>query len=161
MLEVGVLDVGVSDGRLMSVVTIGLVLVIVSVVDGVPGAVAVVGVLLEVESTNWAGARSGSLNWPVMNTAAATTSPITANAATLAPATADVELCHDGFAGASAATSKSSSAPVTGTDSNRGRCAVAQKTCTDSTLTDIPRPVRSLVNRVPALLASMVHPTAE
>ena len=36
----------------------------------------------------------------------------------------------------------------------------AQKNSTRSVLTNMPRPVPSLVNRVPSLPASMVHPTA-
>ena len=82
----------VDDGPLMSVVTGGLVLVIVAVVVGVddePVAVA------ENEgSTKFEGACSGSLDWRETNVTAAMRMPITARPTTLAPITAGVRLYH-------------------------------------------------------------------
>jgi hypothetical protein len=82
----------VDDGALMSVVTGGLVLVIVAVVVGVAndrGAVAE-----NDGSTKFRGACSGSLNCRVMNVTAAMRMPIAATPATLAPMTLGVRLYH-------------------------------------------------------------------
>jgi hypothetical protein len=91
LLDVDVSDEDevVDDGPLMSVVTGGLVLVIVAVVVGVDDAVA------DAEkdgSTKFRGACSGSLTWRVTNVTAAMRMPITARPATLAPITAEVRL---------------------------------------------------------------------
>jgi hypothetical protein len=86
-------DEVVDDGPSMSVVTGGLVLVIVAVVVGVddddPVAVAE-----NDGSTKFRGACSGSLNWRDTNVTAAMRMPITAKPATLATTTAEVRLYH-------------------------------------------------------------------
>jgi hypothetical protein len=94
-LVVSVFDVsdeeGVVDGPLMSVVTGGLVLVIVAVVVGVDEWVA------DAEndgSTKFSGACSGSLNWRATNVTAAMMMPIATRPATLAPITLGVRLYH-------------------------------------------------------------------
>jgi hypothetical protein len=88
----------VDDGPSMSVVTGGLVLVIVAVVVGVDddtGAVA--------ENDGWtklSGAWSGSLNWRATTVTATMRMPITMRPSRLAPTTAGVRLYHgedDGF----------------------------------------------------------------
>lgn len=96
VLVVSVLEVSeeevVDDGPLMSVVTGGLVLVIVPVVVGVdedPVAVAE-----NDGSTKFSGACSGSLNCRDTNVTAAMRMPITARPATLAPMTLGVRLYH-------------------------------------------------------------------
>lgn len=76
----------VEDG-LMSVVTGGLVLVIVAVVVGVDEWLAVA---VNDGSTKFSGACCGSLNWRPRNIAPATTMAITARPAMLAPTTAGV-----------------------------------------------------------------------
>jgi ABC-type Co2+ transport system permease subunit len=76
-----------EDGPLMSVVTGGLVLVIVAVVVGVDGPVAVAE---NVGSMKFCGACAGSLNWRLTNVTAANRIPIAARPAALAPTTADV-----------------------------------------------------------------------
>ena len=82
----------VDEGPLMSVVTGGLVLVIVAVVVGVDvicGSVA--------ENDGWTksnGACSGSLAWRATYVTAAMRMPITARPATLAPITLGVRLYH-------------------------------------------------------------------
>jgi hypothetical protein len=96
VLVVSVLDVSdeevVDDGPSMSVVTGGLVLVIVAVVVGVdedPVAVAE-----NVGSTKFKGAWSGSLDRLDTKVTAAMRMPITASPATLAPMTLGVRLYH-------------------------------------------------------------------
>jgi hypothetical protein len=82
----------VDDGPSMSVVTGGLVLVIVAVVVGVdedPVAVAE-----NDGSTKSKGACSGSLDRPDTKVTAAMRMPITARPATLAPMTLGVRLYH-------------------------------------------------------------------
>jgi hypothetical protein len=91
LLDVSEDDEVVDDGPSMSVVTGGLVLVIVAVVVGVDDRVAVA----ECDgSTKFSGAWSGSLNWRDTNVTAAMRMPITARPATLAPTTAGVRLYH-------------------------------------------------------------------
>ena len=87
LLDVSEDDVGVVDDGLMSLVTGGLVLVIVAVVVGVEGPVAVAE---NDGSTKFSGACVGSLNWRLTNVTAANRMPIAARPATLAPTTADV-----------------------------------------------------------------------
>jgi hypothetical protein len=103
----------VDDGSLISVVTGGLVLVIV------PLVVDDIVVLPKTGSTNWGGAWMGSPAWRATNITPATARPIAAAAATLAPNTARVDWCH-GLAGSRPS---SRSSPVTGTDSNGVRLA--------------------------------------
>ena len=91
LLDVSEDEVVVDDGPLMSVVTGGLVLVIVAVVVGVDDRVAVAE---NDGGTKFRGAWSGSLNWPDTNVTAAIRMPITARPATLAPITAGVRLYH-------------------------------------------------------------------
>jgi hypothetical protein len=84
-------DEVVDDGPLMSVVTGGLVLVIVAVVVGVDECEA------DAENdgvTKLSGACSGSLNCRDTNVTAAMMMPITAMPATLAPMTLGVRLYH-------------------------------------------------------------------
>jgi hypothetical protein len=81
----------VDDGRSMSVVAGGLVLVIVAVVVGVDDCVT--GAEND-GSTKVDGAGSGWLNWRVTNITAAMRMPITARPATLAPMTLGVRLYH-------------------------------------------------------------------
>ena len=92
----GLLDVSdeevVDDGPSMSVVTGGLVLVIVAVVVGVDDEP--VAVAENDGSTKFRGACSGSLNWRETNVTAAMRMAITARPATLAPITAGVRLYH-------------------------------------------------------------------
>jgi len=90
--EVSDEDEVVDDGPLMSVVTGGLVLVIVAVVVGVDNDR--VAVAENDGSTKFSGACSGSLNWPDTNVTAAMRMPSTARPATLAPITAGVRLYH-------------------------------------------------------------------
>jgi hypothetical protein len=85
-------EVVVDDGASMSVVTGGLVLVIVAVVVGVDGEW--VAVAENDGSTKFSGAWSGSLNWRDTNVTAAMRMPITARPATLAPTSAGVRLYH-------------------------------------------------------------------
>jgi len=85
-------EVVVDDGASMSVVTGGLVLVIVAVVVGVDGEW--VAVAENDGSTKFSGAWSGSLNWRDTNVTAAIRMPITARPATLAPTSAGVRLYH-------------------------------------------------------------------
>jgi hypothetical protein len=97
VLVVSVLDVSdedevVEDGPSISVVTGGLVLVIVAVVVGVE--VDPVAVAEKDGATKSSGAWSGSLNWLDTNVTAAMRMPITARPATLAPITAGVRLYH-------------------------------------------------------------------
>ena len=82
----------VDDGASMSVVTGGVVLVIVAVVVGVDGEW--VAVAENDGSTKFSGAWSGSLNWRETNVTAAMRMPITARPATLAPTSAGVRLYH-------------------------------------------------------------------
>ena len=91
----GLLDVSdddvVDDGPSMSVVTGGLVLVIVAVVVGVDECDA------DAENdgvTKLSGACSGSLNWRATNVTAAMMMAIAAMPATLAPMTLGVRLYH-------------------------------------------------------------------
>jgi len=97
VLDVSVLDVsdeeGVDDGPLMSVVTGGLVLVIVAVVV-VVGVDKPVAVAENDGSTKFRGACCGSLNWPETNVTAAMRMTITARPTPLAPRTAGVRLYH-------------------------------------------------------------------
>ena len=90
--EDDVVDDGVDDGGLMSMVTGGLVLVIVAVVVGVDNDR--VAVADNDGSTKFRGACSGSLNWRDTNVTAAMRMPITAMPTTLAPTTAGVRLYH-------------------------------------------------------------------
>jgi hypothetical protein len=85
-------DEVVDDGPSMSVVTGGLVLVIVAVVVGVDDDR--VAVAENDGGTKFRGAWSGSLNWRDTNVTAAIRMPITARPATLAPITAGVRLYH-------------------------------------------------------------------
>jgi len=85
-------EVVVDDGASMSVVTGGLVLVIVAVVVGVDNEW--VAVAENDGSTKFSGAWSGSLNWRDTNVTAAIRMPITARPATLAPTSAGVRLYH-------------------------------------------------------------------
>jgi len=85
-------EVVVDDGASMSVVTGGLVLVIVAVVVGVDGEW--VAVAENDGSTKFSGAWSGSLNWRDTNVTAAMRMPITATPATLALTSAGVRLYH-------------------------------------------------------------------
>lgn len=82
----------VDDGASMSVVTGGLVLVIVAVVVGVDNEW--VAVAENDGSTKFSGAWSGSLKWCDTNVTAAIRMPITARPATLAPTSAGVRLYH-------------------------------------------------------------------
>jgi hypothetical protein len=85
-------DEVVDDGPLMSVVTGGLVLVIVAVVVGADtDGVAVVE---NDGSTKSRGACSGSLDWRDTNVTAAMRMPIRARPAALAPITSGVRLYH-------------------------------------------------------------------
>jgi len=95
VLVVSVFDVSdddvVDDGPLMSVVTGGLVLVIVAVVVSVDECDA------DAENdgvTKLSGACSGSLNWRATNVTAAMMMAIAAMPATLAPMTLGVRLYH-------------------------------------------------------------------
>jgi hypothetical protein len=95
VLVVSVLDVSdddvVDDGPSMSVVTGGLVLVIVAVVVVVDEWLAVA----EYDgSTKFSGACSGSSNWRDTKVTAAIMIPIAAMPATLAPMTFGVRLYH-------------------------------------------------------------------
>ena len=94
-LDVSVLEVSdddvVDDGPLMSVVTGGLVLVIVAVVVDVDEWLAVAE---NDGSTKFSGAWSGSSNWRDTNVTAAMMMPIAAMPATLAPMTFGVRLYH-------------------------------------------------------------------
>ncbi|MBE1551478.1 hypothetical protein GGC64_005538 [Mycobacterium sp. OAS707] len=95
VLVVSVLDVSdddvVDDGPSMSVVTGGLVLVIVAVVVVVDEWLAVA----EYDgSTKFSGACSGSPNWRDTKVTAAIMIPIAAMPATLAPMTFGVRLYH-------------------------------------------------------------------
>ena len=92
LLDVSEDDEVVDDGASMSVVTGGLVLVIVAVVVGVDDDW--VAVAENVGSTKFSGACSGSLNWRDTNVTAAMRMPITARPATLAPMSAGVRLYH-------------------------------------------------------------------
>jgi hypothetical protein len=110
--EEEVVDVGVS----MSVVTGGLVLVIVAVVVGAEEWLA----LAENDgSTKFRGACTGSLAWRDTNVTAAMRMPITARPATLAPTTAGVRLYHDADDGVCSSWS-SGSRPAMASDSSRG-----------------------------------------
>jgi hypothetical protein len=82
----------VDDGASMSVVTGGLVRVIVAVVVGVDNEW--VAVAENDGSTKFSGAWSGSLKWCDTNVTAAIRKPITARPATLAPTSAGVRLYH-------------------------------------------------------------------
>ncbi|AGB20816.1 hypothetical protein Mycsm_00363 [Mycobacterium sp. JS623] len=90
-LDVSGDDGVVDDGPLMSVVTGGLVLVIVAVVVGVDEWLAVAE---NDGSTKFSGAWSGSPNWRATNVTAAMMMPTAAIAATLAPMTFGVRLYH-------------------------------------------------------------------
>jgi hypothetical protein len=85
-------DEVVDDGPLMSVVTGGLVLVIVSVVVGVDDDR--VSVAENDGGTKFRGGWSGSLDWRDTYVTAAIRMPITARPATLAPITAGVRSYH-------------------------------------------------------------------
>lgn len=89
-----VLDVSdgdvVDEGPLMSLVTGGLVLVIVAVV--VVGVEDWLAVAEKDGSTKFSGACSGSSDWRPTNVTAAKSRPITATPATLAPMTLGVRL---------------------------------------------------------------------
>ena len=91
-------DEVVDDGPSMSVVTGGLVLVIVAVVVGVDDDT---GAVAENDgATKLSGACSGSLNWRATNVTATMRMPITTTPTRLAPTTAGVRLYHgedDGF----------------------------------------------------------------
>ncbi|HEY6646156.1 MAG TPA: hypothetical protein VI217_03550 [Mycobacterium sp.] len=91
LLDVSDEDEVVADGASMSVVTGGLVLVMVWGVVGVDDPVAVAE---NDGSTKFSGACVGSLNWPATNVTAARRMPITARPATLAPMTLGVRLYH-------------------------------------------------------------------
>ena len=82
----------VPDGPSMSVVTGGLVLVMVAVVVGVDDEW--VAVAENDGSTKFSGACSGSLDWRGTNDTAAMRTPITATPTRLAPTTAGVRLYH-------------------------------------------------------------------
>ena len=114
-----VLEVVVSSPGLMSVVTGGLVLVMISVVE-----VADDEYVAELDplgsSTKYCGACSGWLYCLVTYDARRNRMPITTRPATLAPITVDVRSCHGRRSGSS------SRSPVTGTDSSRGRRARAR-----------------------------------
>ena len=92
LLDVSDEDEVVDDGPSISVVTGGLVLVIVAVVVGVDDDR--VAVAENDGSTKFRGACSGSLDWRDTNVTAAMRMPITARPATLAPTTAGVRLYH-------------------------------------------------------------------
>jgi hypothetical protein len=92
LLDVSDEDEVVDDGPSISVVTGGLVLVIVAVVVGVDDDR--VAVAENDGSTKFWGACSGSLNWRDTNVTAAMRMPITARPTTLAPTTAGVRLYH-------------------------------------------------------------------
>jgi hypothetical protein len=115
-LEVSEDDVGGPDDGLMSLVTGGLVLVIVAVVVGVDDPVAVAE---NDGSTKFRGACSGSLDWRATNVTATIRRPATASPSTLAPRTAGVRLCQGPDDGVPRSSS-SESWPVTATDSSRG-----------------------------------------
>ena len=92
LVDVSGEDDVVDDGPSMSVVTGGLVLVIVAVVVG-----ADVDRVAVAENDGWtksSGAWSGSLNCRETNVTAAMRMPITARPTTLAPITAGVRLYH-------------------------------------------------------------------
>ena len=108
----------VDDGPSMSVVTGGLVLVIVAVVVGVAD-----GSEAEAENegvTKFRGACSGWLNCRATNVPATMRTPITATPATLAPTTAGVRLCHGSDVGDCSWSRPPRSLPVTATDTSRG-----------------------------------------
>lgn len=108
----------VDDGPSMSVVTGGLVLVIVAVVVGVDDEW--VTVAENDGSTKLSGACSGWLNWRATSVPATMRSTITAIPTTLAPTTAAVRLYH-GWDGGDCSSSRSLwSLPVTATDTSRG-----------------------------------------
>ena len=95
-LDVSVLEVSdddgvVDDGPSISVVTGGLVLVMVAVVVVVDELLAVA---VKVGSTKFSGACVGSSNWRATNDTAAMMMPIAAMPATLAPMTLGVRLYH-------------------------------------------------------------------
>lgn len=92
--EVSEDDGMVDHGASMSVVTGGLVLVIVAVVVGVVDNR--VAVAENVGSTKFRGACSGPSNWRATNVTAAMRMPMTASPATLAPTTFGVRLYHGG-----------------------------------------------------------------
>jgi hypothetical protein len=108
----------VDDGPSMSVVTGGLVLVIVAVVVGVDD---IRGSVAEYDgSTKFSGAWSGSSDWRATYVTAAMRTPINARPATLAPTTLGVRLYH-GTGGGDASSSWSSGArPAMASDSSRG-----------------------------------------
>lgn len=87
-----VVDVDEVGGPLMSVVSGGLVLVIVWVVVGV--VADCVAVAEKVGSMKLRGASSGSPNWRDSAVATTIRTPITARARTLAPMSAGVRLCQ-------------------------------------------------------------------
>jgi hypothetical protein len=111
-------DEVVDDGPLMSVVTGGLVLVIVAVVVGVDDEP--VAVAENDGSTKFRGARSGSLDWRDTNVTAAMRMPITARPTTLAPITAGVRLYHGADDGDCSSSWSSGSWPAMASDSSRG-----------------------------------------
>jgi len=91
VVEVSDDDDVVDDGPLISVVTGGLVLVIVAVVVDVDEWLAVA---VNVGSTKFSGACSGSLNWRATKVTAAIMIATAAMPATLAPMTVGVRLYH-------------------------------------------------------------------
>lgn len=116
-VDVALLEVVEDDGPSMSVVTGGLVLVIVAVVVGVDDDT---GVVSENDgSTKLSGACSGSLNWRATNVTATMRMPITTTPTRLAPTTAGVRLYH-GERDDSCSPWSSGPRPVTATDSSRG-----------------------------------------
>jgi hypothetical protein len=108
----------VDDGPLLSVVTGGLVLVIVAVVVGVDDEP--VAVAENDGSTKFEGACSGSLDWCETNVTAAMRMPITARPTTLAPITAGVRLYHGADDGDCSSSWSSGSWPAMASDSSRG-----------------------------------------
>jgi hypothetical protein len=84
----------VPDGPSMSVVTGGLVLVMVAVVVGVDDDDEWVAVAENDGSTKFSGACAGSLDWRATNDTATMRTPITTTPSRLAPTTAGVRLYH-------------------------------------------------------------------
>src|SRR3954471_23157765 len=112
----------------MSVVTGGLVLVIVPVVVGVDDDR--VAVAENDGSTKLGGVFPGSLDWPDTNVTAAMRMPMTARPATLAPRTAGVRLYHGAGDGDCSSSESSGSWPAMASDSSRGvRAVVGQPNC--------------------------------
>jgi hypothetical protein len=104
----------------MSVVSGGLVLVMVAVVVGVIGVIGGLEVAGAEKpgSTKLSGACCGVSNCRVTTVTSAITMAIANSPAMLAPSSAGVELCHGWDGVCSSSGSTSSFTPVTGSDSN-------------------------------------------